>query len=182
MKFHLRVVVFGATVLICTFVAAGLSSDLLPAAPDMESAIKPPVVSQVADVRLLPQQLRSAVSPTKNVADTMAAAKAPVTQRDLVVIDQAKQRTPLTDEERVRRRAAAVASKLKLSIEEENALLVILLEEQTSRADTLSELRRAPKEGQAVARAELNSIRAWKSEQLRQQFGVARANVMLKRR
>jgi len=190
MKSTLRVGVFSAMALICTTSAVLLNGDWLLESPALPEAA--PVVAQTAGTggasQPEPARLRSQEAPaaaaSANVLSRPAGARRASPQRTEVEAGTTKQRLPLTDQDRVRLRAEALATKLKLTAPEENALLVVLLAEQSRRADALSEMRRAPKGAETTARlrAELNNIRAWKSQELRNHFGTKRATAMLQRR
>lgn len=87
------------------------------------------------------------------------------------------------DADRVRARAAALATKLALSAADEEALLAVLLEEQERRSAAFAERRSGsdPADGNARMRSQLDAILVWKTKVLSDRFGLARATVMMRR-
>ena len=89
------------------------------------------------------------------------------------------------NEERIRERAAALAQDLELSGDDQSVLLEVLLQEQVRREAAFRDLRSASADGQARVRAlvrvELDEIRAWKTAELRREFGSELAGAIMRR-
>ena len=106
--------------------------------------------------------------------------------RRLREINKSGKRTrAVGNEQRVRQRAAALAQDLELSAENEDAILDVLLQEQTRREVAFRDLRSVSPDQQtevpAQVRTELDEILAWKTEKLRTRFGSDLADTMIRR-
>jgi hypothetical protein len=119
-------------------------------------------------------------------ARAVAAPDRSLSAHKLSAINKSGKRTrAVGNEQRVRQRAAALAQDLELSAENEDALLDVLLQEQTRREVAFSDLRSASPDQQAEVRAqvrtELDEILAWKTEELRARFGSDLADTVMRR-
>ena len=133
-----------------------------------------------AESQQAPQNLVAEVGTIPRTEEPAAAA----IERTEVPVSPGARSESLSDEQRVRLRATALAQRLGLPANGEEKLAAVLLEEQCRRASVLTELRRRPDDAEVRARvrSELDAILAWKTKALNDQFGAGHAAEILKRR
>lgn len=171
-----RFAVVLATVLVGAVLAASLREDSPPPSPGSPPAAPTRAMSGSVE--------RSQPIAVAEIEPSRAAGEAGTAhQRTAVAVDPTVRQVPIRDDELVAIRAASLAKELQLSGLGENALLGVLLEEQTRRAAVFTELRQKPDDAETKSRVrtELDAILAWKTRELRRQFGPEYAGIMMRR-
>lgn len=176
MHAQIRIAVVLVTVLVGAVLAATMREDSTPTSPGRPTAA--PTQATAGSPELSPPIAVAEFDPGGEAPEALTAH-----QRTAVAGNPSGRRAPIRDEERVAIRATSIAKKLKLSAAGEDALLAVLLEEQTRRAAALTAWRRRPDDAEADARlrTELDAILAWKTRELRRQFGPEYAGIMMRR-